>query len=187
MALRLYMDAVAFADCCEERWHQDTADFQARRAFVSTGASGGIELVLGARQEDAMASVFAEVAHRYGWLVLDNPLEPSDFAAMGRAVDDWCASDRTFSETLAEFGTPTIQLGSNNRLYPKTLGYGAESGPLLFLHFWNGAEPGAADVSQSDHPEPLLLAARRPGGDTFLDEFTFTPKGKRRRQQLGVG
>ncbi|WAL67695.1 hypothetical protein ORV05_07915 [Amycolatopsis cynarae] len=185
--LRLYLDALTFVDNREQDWHQELAALRDRGASVSTGVTGAVHHALGAKAEDVMASVFAEIAHRNAWLLLDRSLQRAEHDHIRRTVDAWCSRNQTLSGTLAEFGPPSIVIGSNNPLYPKTLGYGTThpDQPLIFLHFWNGTEPGAASTWPPDHPEPLLLAARHPG-DRFIDEFVFTPTGAHRRQQLGA-
>jgi len=185
MALRLYFDAVAYADEREQDWRRETDLLHERGAFVSTGVSGAVERVLGERSEHVMASVYAELAHRYGWLTLDRPLEPAEYDRVRNAVVSWCESDRTMTETLAEFGPPSILLGGNNPRYSKTFGYGTPHQPLVFFHLWNGTESNAASTWPPDHPEPLLQAARRPA-DSFVEEFVFTPRGARRRKELGA-
>jgi hypothetical protein len=99
----------------------------------------------------------------------------------------WCAHDRSHGDVLAEFGPPSMLLSGSNPRYPKTLAYGTAhpDDPLIFLHLWNGTEPGTT-TWPPDHPEPLLLAARC-NGARFIDGFTFTPKGTARREQLGSG
>jgi hypothetical protein len=186
-ALLIFFDAMAFVDDRERDWRGELDALRNRGASVSTGASGAVEQVLGERSEYVMASVYADLAHRHGWLKLDRPLGFAEYDRIRRDVEAWCSSDRTMSGTLAEFGPPSILVGGNNPRYPKTIGYGTAQTdqPLVFLHLWNGTEPAAASPWPPDHAEPLLLAARRPG-ERFLDEFVFTPMGARRRQQLGA-
>ena len=184
-ALRLYFDAVAYTDEREQDWRRETDLLHERGAYVSTGVSGAVERVLGERSEYVMASVYAGLAHRYGWLTLDRTLETAEYDRIRKALEPWCESDRTMSETLTEFGTPSIQVGGDNPRYSKSFGYGTADQPLIFFHLWNGTEPNAASTWPPDHPEPLLRAASRPG-DRFLDEFVFTPRGARRREELGA-
>jgi hypothetical protein len=185
-ALRLYLNAIAFVDGCEQLWAEDMIKLQSRGAFVSTGVSGAVELVLGDRAEDVMASVYAEIAHRHGWLTLDNTLSRVDYDHLRNRMQSWCARDRSHSDILADVGPPSMLLGGSNPLYPKTLAYGTThiDDPLIFFHLWNGIEPGASATWPPDHPEPLLLAIRYDGA-RFIDGFTFTPRGAARREQLG--
>src|SRR3954471_20093933 len=107
-ALRIFFDAMAFVDDREQDWHRELDALRNRGASSSTGASGAVEQVLGERSEHVMASVYADLAHRYGWLKLDQPLESAEYDRIRRDVVAWCASDRTMSGTLAEFGPPSI-------------------------------------------------------------------------------
>jgi hypothetical protein len=183
IALRLYFDVVAYADDREQDWQRELDVLRDRGAFVSTGATGAVEGVLGERSEEVMASVYAELAHRYGWLTLDRVLTPAEYDRIRRELEPWCESDRSMTETLNEFGPPSILLGGNNPRYSKTFGYGMAGEPLVFFHLWNGTEPNAVSSWPPDHPEPLLRAGSRPG-DRFVDEFVFTPRGARRREEL---
>jgi hypothetical protein len=183
MALRLYFDAMAFADDREQEWRGELDVLRERGAFASTGVSGAVEGVLGERSEHVMASVYAGLAHRYGWLTLDRVLQPAEYDGVRGRLDRWCESDRTMSETLAEFGPPSILVGGNNPRYSKTLGYGTTGEPLVFVDLWNGTEPKADTTWPPDHPEPLLQAVRRPS-DSFEHEFVFTPMGALRRAAL---
>lgn len=186
IALRLCLDAMAFADGAERLWDEELAALRSRGAFVSTGVTGAVERVLGQRAEDVMASVYAEIAHRHGWLTLDEELSPTEYDRIRETFRPWCARDRSHGDVLAEFGPPSVLLGKSNPRYPKTLAYGTgrPADPLVFLHLWNGAEPGATTTWPPDHPEPLLLAARCDGA-RFTDGFTFTPNGATRRAELG--
>ncbi|KOX19957.1 hypothetical protein ADK67_32245 [Saccharothrix sp. NRRL B-16348] len=178
MALRLYFDALAFADGCEQLWREDIDALRSRGAFAPTGVTGAVEHVLGHRADDVVSSVYAEIAHVRTWLVLDQPLTPARYDRLRDAIEPWCAQDRSHSDVLAEFGPPSVLLGGSNPLYPKTFAYGTANpdDPLVFLHLWNGTAPGSATSWPPDHAEPQLLAARC-GGATFRDGFSFTPRG----------
>jgi hypothetical protein len=184
-ALRLYFDAVAFTDRSEQAWADDLSALRSRGAFVSAGVTGAVERVLGHRAEDVMASVYAEIAHQHGWLTLHSSLPEASYRRILDRLPAWCAQDRTHSEVTAEFGEPSMLIGGSNPRYPKTLAYAtAHAGsPLIFLHLWNGTQPGKTVSWPPEHPEPVLLAARH-GGARFIDGFTFTPTGSDRRSQL---
>jgi hypothetical protein len=186
-ALMHCLAALAYVDDREEDWRGERGVLHDRGAFVATGVSGAVERVLGERSEDVMASVYAELAHRHGWLTLDRVLESAEYDRIRSAVEPWCASDRTMSDTMAEFGPPSVLLGNRNPRCPQTVGYGTArtDQPLVFLHLWNGTETDAASTWPPDRPEPLLLAARRLA-DRFGDEFVFTPMGAGHRRHLGA-
>jgi hypothetical protein len=122
-ALRLYFDAMAFADCGEEAWARDLSVLRSREAFASTGVTGAVERVLGHRAADAMASAYAEIARRHAWLILDSYLSEEDPDRIRNRLPAWCAQDRSHSEVIAEFGEPSMLIGGSNPLYPKTLAY----------------------------------------------------------------
>lgn len=185
-ALRLFLDAIAFVDGCEQLLADDLTELRSREAFVSTGVSGAVELVMGERDADIMASVYAEIAHRRGWLALGNTLSRTDYDRLRNRMPSWCADDRSHGEVLAEIGPPSVLIGGSNPLFPKTLAYGTAhlDDPLVFFHLGNGAEPNA--TWPPDHPEPLLLATRY-GGSRFVDRFAFTPAGAARRARLTSG
>jgi hypothetical protein len=60
-ALRLYFDAVAFADAAEQAWREELKDLQARRASFSTGVRGAFQDLWGDAHEGAVASVLMRV------------------------------------------------------------------------------------------------------------------------------
>lgn len=183
-ALRLYFDAMAFADCGEEAWARDLSVLRSLEAFASTGVTGAVERVLGHRAADVMASVYAEIACRHAWLTLDSNLPEADYDRIRNRLPAWCAQDRSHSEVVAEFGEPSMLIGGSSPRYPKTLIYATAhtDSPLIFFHLWNGMQPGASATWPREHPEPILLATRC-GGERFADGFIFTPAGSARRAQ----
>lgn len=184
-ALLLFLNAVAFVDAGEQLLADDLTELRAREASVSTGVSGAVELVMGERCGGIMASVYAEIAHRRGWLALDNSLSRADYDHLRNWMRSWCAHDRSHSDVLAEFGPPSVLLGGSNPFFPKTLGYSTVhlDDPLVFFHLGVGTDPGASAAWPPADPEPVLLATRY-GGARFIDRFAFTPKGAARRDRL---
>lgn len=73
-----------------------------------------------------MASVYAEFAQRRGWLTLDGLLAEEAYEALTGRVRRWATVDRTWADVTAEFGSPSVLFGGNNRLYGKALGYLSE-------------------------------------------------------------
>jgi hypothetical protein len=185
MALRLYCDAIAFTDRSEQLLAEDLRALKSREAFASTGVTGAVERVLGHRAEDVMASVYAEIAHQHAWLTLDSNLPEANYGRILDLLPAWCAKDHSHSETIAEFGEPSMLIGGSNPLYPKTLAYATAQAdsPLIFFHLWNGTQPGKTSSWPPEHPEPILLAARH-GGARFIDGFIFTPTGSVRCNRL---
>jgi hypothetical protein len=185
LALWLYFDAMAFTDDRAESWKADQDALRARSASLSTGVGGAVEQVMGERHDGVMSSVYAEIAHRHAWLVLDRELSAREYGRLRDTFRDSTTHDRTHSDVVAAFGPPSMLLGGSNPYYSKTLAYGTArpDDPLVFFHLWNGSEPGAERTWPPVHAEPLLLAARC-GGASFADGFSFTPKGAARREQL---
>ncbi|MEW2625896.1 hypothetical protein [Streptomyces sp. NPDC048106] len=178
MALRLYLDAVAFMDASEQAWQQELKDLRTRRGFAPTGVSGAFQDLWGDTHEGAVASVYAEIAHRQGWLRLDRTLTSAEHDEIRRVSETWCRKDRLLSDVVTAFGPPSVLFGSNNPNYPKTLAYATDrrDDTLLCFHLWNSFVPSPSSSSVSVHAEPVLWAFRD-GGTLFTDGFTFTPEG----------
>jgi hypothetical protein len=181
-AIRLYFDAVAFADASEQAWEQELEDLRTRRGFTSTGVRGAFQDLWGDANEGAVASVYAEIAHRRGWLRLDRALTSAEHHEIRGVGETWCRKDRLLSDVVTAFGPPSVLFGGNNPNYPKTLAYatGRRDDPLLCFHLWNGFAADPSSSSASVHAEPVLWAFRH-GGTLFTDGFTFTPEGSARR------
>ncbi|WP_051732084.1 hypothetical protein [Kitasatospora phosalacinea] len=129
-----------------------------------------------------MASVYAEFAHREGWLEPDRMLSADEYATMHAAIDSWASQDRVWDDVTSAFGAPSVLFGSTDPYYGKTLGYvtADPSTPMLFFHLWNGTGPGTEPSWPPSREQPLLPAVRR-GDDPFAASFAFTPEGRRRR------
>ncbi|MFE0463730.1 hypothetical protein ACFW1A_31205 [Kitasatospora sp. NPDC058965] len=181
-AIRLYLDAVAFADASEQEWQQELKDLQTRRGSSSTGVRGAFQDLWGDAHEGAVASVYAEIAHRQGWLQLDRTLTSAEHHEIRRVSETWCRQDRLLSDVVTAFGPPSVLFGGNNPNYPKTLAYATDQrdDSLLCFHFWNSFAADPSSPSVSIHAEPVLWAFRH-GGTLFTDGFTFTPEGFARR------
>ncbi|GHH53129.1 hypothetical protein [Lentzea cavernae] len=146
------LDALAFADDRTDRWQNELEALVKRGAANAAMVSGAVHEALGHRSEDVMASVYADLAHRQGWLSLD-----ADSRIPGVLGERDCLLD----DVIAEYGEPPLWLGGTNPKYSKTLGYPDRSGSLVFFHFM---------------PEMRLMATRR-GEGGFRDSFVFTPAG----------
>lgn len=184
IAEQLLLEAMAAVDGSLARWRAERDGLHERGAFTATGVVGAYRAVVpeGARR-DATASVYAEIAHRLGWLDLDRALSRAEFHQFSRDIDDWVRQDRTLSEVIETFGAPSLLIGGSNPFYPKTLAYttAEPTHHLICVHLWNAFASTTRDIGlRGVHPEPVVLAVRhRPG--TFADSFSFTPEGLRRR------
>ncbi|WP_042365850.1 hypothetical protein [Streptacidiphilus neutrinimicus] len=181
--LTLVLDLLLFAERRQGDWGEVLHDeLGSRDAVTSSGVQGAFRKFLPADQGHAVASVYAEIAQRQGWLRLDRVLDDDEYGSMLDVIDSWASRDRVWEDVTSTFGPPSIVFGGSNPLYSKTLGYatGEPSDPMLFLHLWNGSEPEAQSSWPPAYEQPLLLAVRR-GDAPFSTAFTFTPEGLRRR------
>lgn len=60
------------------------------------------------RGDSAIASVYAEFAHRAGWLTLDRILTEAEHQELLLQVPGWCGVHRTMSDLTATFGPPPL-------------------------------------------------------------------------------
>ena len=183
IALELSFDAMAFVDCREAEWQTECAGLRDRHAATSLGVTGGVEQVLGHSSLEVMSSVYADIAHRFGWLTLDRPLSSVEYEHVRESAADWCRHDRTKSDVVREFGVPTVLIGGGNPSYPNTLGYGTSdpARPLTFFHVWNGTAPGETDNWPPSRKEPVLLCVSHRADGGFQQDFVFTLYGSSRR------
>jgi hypothetical protein len=180
-------DALAFAEDVEERWQAAQDRLWKWGASGPSGVAGTVREVWGRRSDDVVDSVYGELAFGFGWLDLDRTLTPEEYRRLRDTVGAWCEVDRGWRSVENEFGPPSVVFGGTDPLYAKTLAYApAESGePVVFFHLWNGVDPGSAKSWPPSYAEPQLLAGRR-GGETFLDGFTFTPRGLAHQAHAGT-
>ncbi|MEU9674210.1 hypothetical protein AB0D92_11780 [Streptomyces parvus] len=185
-ALRMLVDHLLFVERQPEVWDEEQSSWASRGAGSSTGLGGMFEeLMPGGYDQNCVASVYAEFAHRRGWLRPDRLLPADEHHALRARVRPWALTDRSWADVLSEFGPPSILCGGTSPLYSKTLGYLGEDPeePIVFFHLWNGSTT-AAKSTWYELDEPVLLAVRF--ADTPFDEaFTFTPEGQRRRPEPG--
>ncbi|MEU8663055.1 DUF7710 domain-containing protein [Actinoplanes philippinensis] len=183
-AEQLVLGAMAAADGSTARWDAEFDGLRARGAFTATGVRGACATVLPAGAlRDATASVYAGVAHRCGWLDLDRALSGAEYRRLAGDIGGWVTQDRTFSEFVAEYGTPSLWVGGSSPFCAKTLCY-ATADPtdeLIAVHLWNAfVDVNSPEGLHGVHPEPVVLAVRHRPGD-FAGAFSFTPEGTRRR------
>ena len=180
----LLLEAMAAVDGSLDPWFAERDGLRERGAFTSTGVVGAYRRIVPAGcLRDAAASVWAEIAHRLGWLELDRTLSAEEFQRMHAGIGGWVAQDRTLSEVVETFGPPSVWIGGADEFYPKTFAYATadRDDDLICLHLWNALADRASGAGvRGVHPEPVVLAARhRPG--PFPDAFSYTPEGLHRR------
>lgn len=180
--LWMLMDHLLFVERRPELWAQERRSRVSRGAGTSTGLAGMFQdRIPGGYDQNCVASVYVEFAHRCGRLRPDRVLPVGEHHALLAKVRQWARTDRSWADVVAEFGPPSVLCGGTNPLYSKTLGYLGEDPdePMVFFHLWNGSGP-APESAWPELDEPVLLAVRL--GDAPFDEaFTFTPEGQRRR------
>jgi hypothetical protein len=179
----LLLEAIAAVNGSLARWRAERDALRDRSAFTPTGVRGAYEDVLPADAlRDATASVYAEIAHRCGWLDLDRALPDAEFRKLTAGIGGWVAQDRTLSEVIDTFGPPSLWIGGSNPFFPKTLAYTTadRSHDLICIHLWNTFANAPGEELRGIHPEPVVLAARHKPG-AFPGSFSFTPEGLRRR------
>ncbi|MFD7616161.1 hypothetical protein [Streptomyces sp. NPDC059802] len=182
LGLRILVDHLLFVECRPEALAEQQRVWEERGAWSNIGVAGAFrDLIPDSYYEYGMASVYAEFAHRRGWLKPDRVLGSDEYAALQGSVRQWAGEDRVWADVVDEFGSPSMLFGGTNPLYGKTLGYLTENPeePMVSFHLWNGSAPGTGQSWPPEHEEPLLLAVRF-GTGPFRQSFTFTPEGQRR-------
>ncbi|MFC4517560.1 hypothetical protein [Streptomyces ehimensis] len=182
LTIRLMLDSLLFVERRPGVFDDERRALERRKAWSPTGVTEAFESFLPTDHDTSAASVYAEIAHRQGWLRLDRALSADEYATMLAAIDSWASQDHVWTDVTSAFGTPSMLFGSTNPYYGKTLGYvtADPSAPMLFFHLWNGADPDTECSWPPSREQPLLLAVRR-GDAPFAASFTFTPEGHRRR------
>ncbi|MFD8392985.1 hypothetical protein ACFV2N_28230 [Streptomyces sp. NPDC059680] len=182
LGIRLVLDHLLFVERRQGAWGDEQRLLEQRKVWTPIGVKGAFENFLPADHDASAASVYAEIAHRQGWLKADRVLNADEYTSMLATIDSWTDHDRTWADVTSAFGTPSVLFGGTNPYYAKTLGYVAADhcAPMLFFHLWNGTDPDTEPSWPPAREQPLLLAVRR-GDAPFAASFTFTPEGERRR------
>lgn len=174
----VFLDDVAFVHGAGEEWRAAKAELRQRGAFAPTGVGGAVRAVLpGYRDGDAVvASVYAEVVRRLGWLTVDRTLSDDEYELVRGQGHRWEERDHGRDDLRAELGPPSVSIGGDNPRYSSTLVYApADPGAdVVCFHFAGTHDRYAPEVRV--HAEPVLVAVRH-GRGAFRDTFTFTPAG----------
>lgn len=165
-------------------WERQRAAWQARGAFSPLGPKGAFQHLLPGDVESAVASLYAEVAHKHRWLAADRSLDANEYTALRSGVGAWAGKDRTHTDVLDAYGPPSILFGGTSPRYPKTIGYLTEHAddPLVFFHLGNEAQPSSRPAWPPPYNEAVLFAVRC-GTGAFQRSFVFTPLGQRLRPE----
>ncbi|MCY0937421.1 hypothetical protein [Streptomyces sp. H34-S4] len=172
-AIWFLMDHLLVTERDAGAWQEEQSRLTEAGAWYADGVQGAFRKLLprDAALDTHTASVYAEFAHRRGWLTADRLLSNSEYEAMRDALPGWCAVDRDWPDVTAEFGEPSVVIGGPNPRVSKALAYATATPgcPLLVLHLWNDYDSGLS--------QPAVLATRV-GGDLLPESFTFTPLGR---------
>ncbi|MFD9115164.1 hypothetical protein [Streptomyces bottropensis] len=94
-ALRMLMDHLLFVECQPEALADEQRAWGSRWAWTSTGVAGLFkELMPGGYDQHCVASVYAEFAHRRGWLRPDRLLPSGEHHALRTTVRSWAQGRR---------------------------------------------------------------------------------------------
>ncbi|WP_299535336.1 hypothetical protein [uncultured Streptomyces sp.] len=182
--LQLMCEDLLYVEGRAGAWAEQRAEWEARGAWSPLGAKGAFTRHLHLQgHEYAVASLYAELAHRAGWLRADRLLTGDEYARLRATVRDWTVErDRDWTDVTTAFGPPSVRFGGSDPRYGKALGYATAdpADPVVTFHLWNGTAPGAAYTWPPEHTQPVLLATRW-GSGPFPQSFAFTPEGERQR------
>jgi hypothetical protein len=84
MALRLLLVHLAYAEHEDQEWARALRTLESRGAFNSLGMTGALSTVLPVPCQDAVASIYAELAQDHGWLHADTTLTAEEHASLRR-------------------------------------------------------------------------------------------------------
>jgi hypothetical protein len=125
------------------KWKAEREYLRTRGAFTSIGVPGAFAYVLpeGKRDHATVASVYAEVARRFGWLLIDRVLTESEQVMLVERAGPRAADDRSLSDVLDTWGQPSAWLGGTKDLYPKTLAYAVDDREAPLICFGDRGRP----------------------------------------------
>ena len=179
LAARCFLSHVAFVDEREDELNSHFDALDERGATTSLGVAGAFERCTGRKATDVeVASVYAEIAFRMGYLETNRILRTSEFDSLRKDLSDICQSrDFDADEVLSTFGAPSWT-SKASRPWPNVYLYLAselEDGAIAF-DFWNAPDhgQGAGTVKGKLRDIPVLRNVRI-RGPVFAREFTFTP------------
>ncbi|MFI7678188.1 hypothetical protein [Actinophytocola sp. NPDC049390] len=177
--MQLYAETL-LDDLCflDERDDEFRAATEELRRHGKLGVHGPFAALFGAegRYVPEVASVFAEVYHRLGYLSVDRLLTVEEWAPFAD-VRDWVGErDIRRGEVVATFGAPSLVVDKQVLCYAPADGSG-----WVFVDCWDERTPryepglGRFDVPVED--DPLVRDVRVPA-DTFEDGLVLTLLGR---------
>ena len=135
-----------------------------RSMWTSTGFVGAFERLIPAIDANAAAaSVFADAARDFGWLVDDRGLDGGSYWRIVNGASALLREDVDLDGVVAALGQPTITIGGSRG---GAVGFAGpeRNQPFVWFH--------AADANRN------VLCSRRGGSEPFVDSVVFTPLGE---------
>ncbi|QEH32193.1 hypothetical protein OJF2_06620 [Aquisphaera giovannonii] len=142
-------------------------DLVARGQFSSMAVRGSFLQYVDSRNSygDEVASVYAAVAHRLGYLTMGSTVPDADFGRMRLGLPVVCRDrDWTAGDVIARFGPPSLRVGWVFAYVP------ADGSRWLYFDF-DGASAGELE-------RDCLLRDVRIPADHFSLGLVFTPHGR---------
>jgi len=176
------LNHLAFVDQTESILQREMQRLKDWGAYNACGATGAFKCATGISQpEMEVASLYAELAFRMGYLQLDRYLSPKEFQMCRQRIDrKFSERDWAVDEIKMEFGKPSWATGTNP-YYPCVLAYASAevSDGWVFFDFWNEfASTKSSHVIGKYGPAPMLRYIRRPAV-SFRKSFIRTAFAKR--------
>jgi hypothetical protein len=169
---------LAFIDNREEELTAMLQRLNKRGVSGSTGVHGKLWEVIGENRpwhSEALALVYAEVAHHFGWLRPNRVLRQAEYDALRSQAKAWTSeADRTIDDLVDMFGKPSVWLERQHRS-DTSFGYCTANldDPVVVFDFWRLTWTPDAWTPPDEHI--LLRDVRWTGESTFEDDFTFSP------------
>ena len=161
---------------------------EARGAASPVGVRGVFMRMFGGgirAHDDAVAFVYADLAHAQGYLAPQRELAAEEYSRLRRDAGRWTAdADRVTGDLIGEFGEPSLWIPHYNPRYPTSVAYVSRNAldPLVVFDFWQEMDQTSPAPGSRRWPEPVLRNVRWQQ-DRFEEGFTFTPIGLALRAQ----
>lgn len=115
---------------------------EARGAASPVGVRGVFMRMFGGgirAHDDAVAFVYADLAHAQGYLAPQRELAAEEYSRLRRDARGWTAdADRVTGDLIGEFGEPSLWIPHYNPRYPTSVAYVSRNAldPLIVFDFW---------------------------------------------------
>ena len=155
---------------------------EARGAASPVGVRGVFMRMFGGgirAHDDAVAFVYADLAHAQGYLAPQRELAAEEYSRLRRDARRWAAdADRVTGDLIGEFGEPSLWIPHYNPRHPMSVAYVSPKAldPLVVFDFWQEMDQTSPAAGSRRWPEPVLRNVRWQE-DRFEEGFTFTQIG----------